>query len=54
MCFGQHRYHERRAIGQKVGSPHTVLQDSVRMVPSMATRLRRFSAVGIAPNNITR
>jgi len=38
--FGSHRYHERRASGRKQASPGLVVQGSVRVVSSMATRLR--------------
>jgi hypothetical protein len=38
--FGSHRYHERRASGRKQGSPGLVVQGSVRVVASVATRMR--------------
>jgi hypothetical protein len=38
--FGSHRYHERRASGRKQGPPGLVVQGSVRVVASLATRLR--------------
>lgn len=38
--FGSHRYHERRSSGRKQGSPGLVVQGSVRVVASLATRLR--------------
>jgi hypothetical protein len=38
--FGAHRYHERRASGRKMASPGLVVQGSVRVVASLATRLR--------------
>jgi hypothetical protein len=38
--FGSHRYHERRASGRKQASPGLVAQGSVRVVASLATRLR--------------
>jgi len=47
--FGQHRSHERRATGRKRGVPSAVLRGSVRLVASVATRLRRFAAVDIVP-----
>jgi hypothetical protein len=37
--FAAHRYHERRASGRKQGSPGLVVQGSVRVVASLATRL---------------
>jgi hypothetical protein len=39
QCFGQHRFHERRATGRKRGAPSAVLRGSVRLVASVATRL---------------
>jgi hypothetical protein len=38
--FGSYRYHERRASGRKQASPGLVVQGSVRVVASLATRLR--------------
>ena len=38
--FGSHRYHERRASGRKGASPGLVVMGSVRVVASLATRLR--------------
>jgi len=38
--FGSHRYHERRASGRKQAVPGLVVQGSVRVVASLATRLR--------------
>lgn len=38
--FGSHRYHERRASGRKVASPGLVVLGSVRVIASLATRLR--------------
>jgi hypothetical protein len=38
--FGSHRYHERRASGRKQASPGLVVQGSVRVVASLATRQR--------------
>jgi hypothetical protein len=38
--FGSHRYHERRASGRKQASPGLVVQGCVRVVASLATRLR--------------
>jgi hypothetical protein len=54
QCFGQYRHHERRASGRKAGSPHAVLHGPVRLVASVATRLRRFSAAEIAPRDSVR
>jgi hypothetical protein len=52
QCFGQHRHHERRATGRKVGSPSAVLHGSVRLVAGVATRLRRFSCAELVPHDI--
>jgi hypothetical protein len=38
--FGSHRYHERRASGRKQAAPGLVVQGSVRVTASLATRLR--------------
>jgi hypothetical protein len=38
--FGSQRYHERRASGRKQAAPGLVVQGSVRVVASRATRLR--------------
>ncbi len=38
--FGSHRYHERRSSGRKQASPGLVVQGSVRVMSSLATRLR--------------
>jgi hypothetical protein len=54
QCFGQHRHHERRATGRKVGSPSAVLHGSVRLVAGVASRLRQFGPADLAPSNIAR
>src|SRR6185437_4268575 len=38
--FGSHRSHERRVSGRKVASPGLVVLGSVRVISSLATRLR--------------
>jgi hypothetical protein len=53
-CFGQHRHHERRATGRKVGSPSTVLHGTVRLVAGLASRMRQFTPTELAPSNIAR
>ena len=53
-CFGQHRYHERRATGRKRGAPNAVLHGSVRLVAGIATRLRPFSPSDLAPHDRAR
>lgn len=47
--FGTGRYNERRATGRKTASPGMVLRGSVRLVASVATSLRPFSASDIRP-----
>jgi hypothetical protein len=48
QCFGQHRYHERRATGRKAGSPSIVLHGPVRLIASTASRLKEFTASDLA------
>ncbi len=50
-CFGQHRFHERRATGRKTGAPSAVLRGATRLVASVATRLRRFTAADLVPHD---
>jgi hypothetical protein len=40
QTFGRHRYHERRASGRRQASPGLVVMGSVRLISSLATRLR--------------
>lgn len=47
--FGSARYHERRATGRKTASPAMVVRGSVRLVASVATRLRTFTAEDLRP-----
>lgn len=49
--FGRGRYSERRATGRKAASPAMVVRGSVRLVASVATRLRRFAAEDLRPEN---
>jgi hypothetical protein len=53
QCFGQHRYHERRASGRKRGTPYTVLRGPVRVVSGVASRLNRFTAADLAPASLS-
>ncbi len=50
--FGTGRYNERRATGRKTASPAMVLRGSVRLVASVATTLRPFSAEDIRPASV--
>jgi hypothetical protein len=52
--FGSARYHERRATGRKQASPGVVVRGSVRMVASVASRLRSFSGPELCPTDLTR
>jgi hypothetical protein len=47
--FGSGRYNERRATGRKTASPGMVVRGSVRLVASVASRLRTFRAEEIRP-----
>lgn len=49
--FGSGRYNERRATGRKAASPAMVVRGSVRLVASVASRLRTFSAKDIRPRD---
>jgi len=48
QAFGQHRYHERRAMGRKGASPALVLRGSVRLTASLASRLKEHTAANLA------
>src|SRR5262249_26097119 len=48
QLFGSHRYHERRASGRKRGSAGLVVSGSVRVVSSLATRLRPEEGLALA------
>jgi hypothetical protein len=50
--FGSHRYHERRASGRKQASPGLVVQGSVRVVASLATRLRPEEGLKLPPGYV--
>jgi hypothetical protein len=49
--FGSGRYNERRATGRKAASPAMVVRGSVRLVASVATRLRTFTPQDLRPDN---
>jgi hypothetical protein len=51
QCFGQHRFHERRATGRKTGAPNAVLRGATRLVASVASRLREFAAADLVPHD---
>ncbi|MGA9222146.1 MAG: hypothetical protein WBZ57_13230 [Pseudomonas graminis] len=51
QCFGQHRFHERRATGRKTGAPNAVLRGATRLVASVASRLRPFAAADLVPHD---
>jgi hypothetical protein len=50
--FGSYRYHERRSSGRKVACPGTVVRGSVRVVASVATRLRSIEAADLVPSDL--
>jgi len=50
--FGQQRYHERRITGRKVASASLVIRGSVRIVATVMTGLRPFSADDLVPPSI--
>ena len=47
--FGAARYHQRRASGRKSAAPATVVRGAVRVVASVAARLRDFRATDLRP-----
>jgi hypothetical protein len=51
--FGSARYHERRATGRKQASPSLVVRGAVRVVASVASRLRPFSGPELCPTDLT-
>jgi hypothetical protein len=51
--FGAYRYHDRRTTGRKVASPGLVLSGSVCVIAAAATRLHTYSAVELAPQNVS-
>ena len=53
-CFGQHRFHERRATGRKKGALNAVLHGSVRLVAGVASRLQQFRAADLVVHDQAR
>lgn len=51
--FGSQRYHERRTTGRKVASSALVIRGSVRLIATVMTRLRPFSAADLIPKSLT-
>ncbi|GHO50747.1 hypothetical protein KSX_89100 [Ktedonospora formicarum] len=51
--LGSARYHERRATGRKQASPGLVVRGAVRIVASVASRLRAFSGPELCPTDFT-
>jgi hypothetical protein len=49
--FGSARYNERRATGRNTASPAMVVRGSVRLVASVATRLRNFAPQDLRPKD---
>lgn len=50
--FGSQRYHERRTTGRKVASSSLVIRGSVRIIATVMTRIRPFSAADLAPKSV--
>jgi hypothetical protein len=51
QCFGSVRYHERRTTGRKATVPAVVVRGSVRIVATVATKTRLFSAQDLRPRD---
>jgi hypothetical protein len=51
QCFGSVRYHERRTTGRKATVPALVVRGSVRMVATVASKTRLFSAQDLRPRD---
>ena len=51
QCFGAVRYHERRTTGRKATVPAVVVRGSVRIVATVATKTRLFSAQDLRPRD---
>jgi hypothetical protein len=52
--FGSHRYHERRASGRKGASPSLVVTGAVKVVASLATRLRPDEGLALPTGYVAR
>lgn len=51
QCFGSVRYHERRTTGRKAPVPAVVVRGSVRLVATVASKTRLFSAQDLRPRD---
>jgi hypothetical protein len=51
QCFGSVRYHERRTTGRKATVPALVVRGSVRLVATVASKTRLFSAQDLCPRD---
>lgn len=51
QCFGSMRYHERRTTGRKAAVPAVVVRGSVRLVATVASKTRLFSAQDLRPRD---
>lgn len=49
--FGSYRWHERRINGRKTASPAMVQRGQVRLLASVATRSRRYTAKDLSTSN---
>ena len=51
QCFGSVRYHERRTTGRKATVPAVVVRASARLVATVASQTRLFSAQDLRPRD---
>ncbi len=51
QCFGSVRYHERRTTGRKATVPAVVVRGSARLVATVASQTRLFSAQDLRPRD---
>jgi hypothetical protein len=51
QCFGSVRYHERRTTGRKAAIPAVVVRGSARLVATVASKTRLFSAQDLRPRD---
>lgn len=51
-AFGSHRYHERRASGRRGAAPGLVVMGAVRVISSLATRLRPDEGLVLRPGYV--
>ena len=54
QCFGSVRYHERRTTGRKKVVPTLVVRGSARILATVASQTRVFSAQDLCPKDLKR